>query len=104
MPDVLAVISPAATRRTPPVEELIAELSAAFTCAVLGLSPTPRPDHAHYLAHRLDVLRADPKAVHSIAGKAQAATDQLARLAGQTDTATNDANDQEERVAAMAGA
>ena len=33
------------------VEELIAELSAAFTCALLGISPTPRPDHAQYLAH-----------------------------------------------------
>jgi antirestriction protein ArdC len=27
-------------------EELIAELSAAFTCATLGISTTPRPDHA----------------------------------------------------------
>ena len=93
------------------VEELIAELSAAFTCAVLGLSPTPRPDHAQYLAHWLDVLRADPKALHSIAGKAQAATDHLTRLAGHTDTTTNDENDddnddevnEEERLPAMAG-
>lgn len=81
------------------VEELIAELSAAFTCALIGISPTPRPDHAQYLAHWLAVLRADPKALHSIAGKAQAATDHLARLAGHTDT-TND--DQEKRVPAMA--
>ena len=88
------------------VEELIAELSAAFTCAVLGISPTPRPDHAQYLAHWLDVLRTDPKALHSVAGKAQAATDHLTRLAGHNDTTNNDTtNDDEEndeeRVPAM---
>jgi antirestriction protein ArdC len=62
------------------VEELVAELSAAFTCAILGISPTPRPDHAQYLAHWLNVLRTDPKALHAIAGKAQAATDHLTAL------------------------
>lgn len=30
-------------------EELVAELSAAFTCAHLGISTVPRPDHAAYL-------------------------------------------------------
>ena len=33
------------------VEELIAELTAAFTLAHLGLSSEPRPDHAQYIAH-----------------------------------------------------
>jgi antirestriction protein ArdC len=32
------------------VEELIAELTAAFVCAHLGLSSEPRPDHAQYIA------------------------------------------------------
>ena len=59
------------------MEELVAELSAAFTCAMLGISPTPRPDHAAYLALWLRVLRADSKALHLVAGKAQAATDYL---------------------------
>lgn len=81
------------------VEELIAELSAAFKCAVLGISPTSRPDHAQYLAHWLDVLRADPKALHAIAGKAQAATDHLARLAGLNDTDSDDRRG--ERLPAM---
>ena len=31
------------------VEELIAELTAAFVCAHLGLSSEPRPDHAQYI-------------------------------------------------------
>ena len=32
------------------IEELIAELTAAFTLAHLGLSSEPRPDHAQYIA------------------------------------------------------
>ena len=64
-------------------EELVAELSAAFTCATLGISTTPRPDHAGYLAHWLRVLRADPRALFTVAGKAQAATDHLANLADE---------------------
>ncbi len=67
------------------VEELTAELSAAFTCAALGISPTPRPDHAAYLAHWLQVLKSDARALHSIASKAQAATDYLTQAAGLTE-------------------
>jgi antirestriction protein ArdC len=59
-------------------EELVAELSAAFTCAHLGISPTPRPDHAAYLSSWLRVLRADPSALFTVASKAQAAADWLA--------------------------
>jgi antirestriction protein ArdC len=58
-------------------EELVADLSAAFTCAHLGISTTPRPDHAAYLASWLRVLRADPSALFTVASKAQAATDFL---------------------------
>ncbi len=58
-------------------EELIAELSAAFTCARLGISAAPRPDHAAYLASWLRVLRADASAIFTAASKAQAATDFL---------------------------
>jgi antirestriction protein ArdC len=58
-------------------EELVAELSAAFTCAHLGISTTPRPDHAAYLSSWLRVLRADPSALFTVASKAQAATDWL---------------------------
>ena len=59
------------------MEELTAELSAAFTCAHLGISPTPRPDHAAYLASWLKVLKADPSALFTTASKAQHATDWL---------------------------
>jgi antirestriction protein ArdC len=59
------------------LEELTAELSAAFTCSYLGISTTPRPDHAAYLASWLRVLRADPSALFAVASKAQAASDYL---------------------------
>ena len=59
------------------VEELVAELGAAFLCADLGLSPEPRPDHAGYIASWLQVLKADSRAVFTAAGKAQAAVDWL---------------------------
>ncbi|MDQ6948463.1 MAG: zincin-like metallopeptidase domain-containing protein [Actinomycetota bacterium] len=58
-------------------EELVAELSAAFTCARLGISAAPRPDHAAYLSSWLRVLRADSSAIFTAASKAQAATDYL---------------------------
>jgi antirestriction protein ArdC len=59
------------------VEELIAELGASFLCADLQLSPTPRPDHAGYLAAWLKVLNADTRAIFTVAGQAQAAVDWL---------------------------
>jgi len=62
-------------------EELVAELSAAFTCAHLGISTTPRPDHVAYLASWLRVLRADPPALFTMASKAQAASDLLVQRA-----------------------
>jgi len=62
-------------------EELVAELSAAFTCAHLGISAVPRPDHASYLSSWLRVLKADSSAVFHAASKAQAATDHLVERA-----------------------
>lgn len=59
------------------VEELIAELGAAFLCADLGLSVEPRPDHAGYIASWLKVLKNDSRAIFTAAGKAQAAVDWL---------------------------
>ena len=58
-------------------EELVAELGAAFAAAALGLATEPRPDHARYVAHWLDLLRADRRAVFAAASKAQAAADWL---------------------------
>jgi antirestriction protein ArdC len=63
-------------------EELVAELTSAFLCATLGLSSTPRPDHAAYLANWLKVLRDDSKALWKAASLAQQAHDYLCRAAG----------------------
>jgi antirestriction protein ArdC len=59
------------------VEELVAELTAAFTLAHLGLSSEPRPDHAQYIQSWLRVLKADKRAIFTAASKAQQAADYL---------------------------
>jgi antirestriction protein ArdC len=64
------------------VEELVAELTAAFTLAHLGLSSEPRPDHSQYIASWLGVLKADSRAIFTAASKAQQATDWMIARAG----------------------
>lgn len=59
------------------MEELVAELGAAFLCADLGIANTPRPDHAAYISHWLTVLKADKKAIFTAASKAAQAVDFL---------------------------
>ncbi len=68
-------------------EELVAELGAAIACAHLGITPTPRDDHASYLSHWLKILNADPKALFAVAAKAQAAVDYLDSLQPEEVTA-----------------
>lgn len=58
-------------------EELVAELGAAMWSGLAGVSTTPRPDHAAYLASWLRVLRSDAKALLTATSKAQAAVDFL---------------------------
>lgn len=67
-------------------EELVAELGAAFLCADLGLAATPRPDHAAYVASWLKVLKADPRAIFTAAGKAQQAADWMHAKQGMHQT------------------
>ena len=55
------------------MEELVAELGAAFQCAVLGISSEPRSDHAQYLAHWMKVMKSDKKAIFTAAAKASEA-------------------------------
>lgn len=57
------------------MEELVAEIGAAFFCAHVGISAEPREDHAEYLAHWLSVLKADKKAIFAAAARAQEAVD-----------------------------
>lgn len=60
------------------VEELVAELGAAFVTGSLGLPSDPRADHAPYIATWLKVLKNDSRAIFTAASKAQAAADYLA--------------------------
>ena len=52
------------------VEELVAELGAAFLCADLGIANEPRPDHAAYVASWLKVLNDDRRAIFTAAARA----------------------------------
>ncbi len=58
-------------------EELLAELSAAFLCADLGVTPHLREDHAQYLAHWLEVMKGDKKAIFTAAAGANRAAEYL---------------------------
>ncbi|HEY3814569.1 MAG TPA: zincin-like metallopeptidase domain-containing protein [Caulobacteraceae bacterium] len=64
------------------VEELVAELGAAFLCADLEITNEPRPDHAAYVAHWLKVLGDDPRAIFLAATKAKDAAAYLGALPG----------------------
>jgi antirestriction protein ArdC len=52
------------------MEELVAELGAAFLCADLKITNEPRPDHAAYIQSWLEVLKNDRKAVFTAASRA----------------------------------
>lgn len=61
-------------------EELVAELSAAFLCAELEITNTPRHDHAQYVANWLTVLKSDAKAIFTAASQATRAVEYLMQL------------------------
>ena len=56
-------------------EELVAEISAAFCCAALGIVPTVR--HADYIGSWLEVLHEDNRAIVRAASQASKAADYL---------------------------
>lgn len=62
------------------MEELVAEIGAAFLCADLGITPEPREDHAAYISIWLKALKNDKRAIFSAAGHAQRAVDYLQGL------------------------
>jgi antirestriction protein ArdC len=59
------------------MEELVAELGAAFLSADLALTPEVREDHAAYIASWIKVLKNDTRAIFSAASHAQRAADFL---------------------------
>jgi antirestriction protein ArdC len=58
-------------------EELCAELGAAFLCADLCVTPHLRDDHAHYIAHWLEIMKGDKKAIFTAAAAANRAAEYL---------------------------
>ncbi|MFD2251638.1 antirestriction protein ArdC [Pseudochelatococcus lubricantis] len=62
------------------MEELVAELGAAFVCADLALTPEPRAEHAAYIGSWLKALKDDRRAIFTAAAHAQCAADYLIGL------------------------
>ena len=58
-------------------EELVAEIGSAMLAASLGISPTPRADHAKYLNGWIKDIGDKPTTIISAAAKAQAAANYL---------------------------
>ena len=63
------------------MEELVADLGAAFLCADLEIASEPRPDHAAYLSSWLSILKSDTRAIFTAARLANAAGEFLNGLA-----------------------
>lgn len=62
------------------MEEMVAELGAAFLCGDLGITAEPRPDHAAYIDNWLRILKSDRKAIFTAASAANKAAEYLSDL------------------------
>jgi antirestriction protein ArdC len=74
--------------RTYAAEELVAELTAAFLCAELGIEGRLR--HAEYIGSWLELLRADSRAVFTAASKASEAAEFLCSFLKSEDRNTDE--------------
>jgi antirestriction protein ArdC len=57
------------------MDEVLAELTASFVLADLGIAHRRRPEHAAYISSWLKALKSDSRAIFTAAGKAQQAAD-----------------------------
>ena len=71
-------------------EELVAELASAILGAELNLPVDHLDDHASYIAGWLRILKADPRALLTIASKADEAATYLLGLSGRTPTPSDE--------------
>ena len=78
-------------------EELIAEISAAFCCASLGIVPTVR--HADYIASWLEVLREDNRAIVRAASQASKSADWILSHLPDNEASGTDADAIDRRAA-----
>jgi len=69
------------------MEELIAELGAAFLCAELSITSEPRPGHASYIANWLSILKSDNRAIFTASAKANQAVTYLKSLQAKLSSA-----------------
>ncbi|BDG71587.1 ArdC family protein [Roseomonas fluvialis] len=69
-------------------EELVAEMTAAFTCAALGIVPSVR--HADYIGSWLEVLREDNRAIVRAASAASKTADFLLAFAAEAEPVCGD--------------
>lgn len=69
-------------------EEMCAELTGAFVCAALGITPTVR--HADYIGSWLEIIREDNRAILRAASAASKAADYLLAFRPQSAMAAND--------------
>ena len=59
-------------------EELVAEMGSAYLCGIAGVDQSKTFENsAAYLGHWLGVIKADPKFIVTVAGKAQKAADHI---------------------------
>ena len=72
--------------RAAQAEEIIAEMTAAFVCAELGLASEPRADHAQYISHYLTLLCDDSRAIFTAAAAASKAAAYLFSFSKSVDT------------------
>ena len=84
------------------MEELVAEIGAAFLSADLGITPQLRDDHASYIASWLKVLKDDKRAIFAASSHAQRAATFLHAM--QPAAPAPEIEDQPEHAHALAGA
>lgn len=72
------------------MEELVAELGAAFLGAHFGLRPDHITNHSQYIGHWLSILKGDNRAIFTAAGQAQKAVDYVLDKVGMKTVVTTD--------------
>ena len=70
------------------IEELIAEMGSAMAMARLGITATPRTDHAQYMNSWLKALNEDDSFILKASAKAQEGVDYLEEVVNKPKTVT----------------
>lgn len=62
------------------MEELVAELGSAFLCAELGITNTPRQDHANYIKSWISILQENSKSIFKASARASESVQYLKKI------------------------